>query len=103
MMPLLAEAIVEATPEKLAVGGFAVAVVSFLCYHFRSSLRNLEGRVKTLESVTIANSQFIAGVTAASMAGPTVPSSLIHDLHEQHKPSDASGIYKPLPVKPKRQ
>jgi hypothetical protein len=97
MMPLLAEAAFELTTEKIT--GFVVvsSAFSFLWVRFQKSFKRLEERVDTLERVTGNNSQFIAGVATASMAGPTVSSSLIHDLHEQYKPSDGSGIHRPIP------
>lgn len=79
----------------MTTGG--VAVVGFLWTWFRKHFLNLEKRVVTLEKVAASSSGFISGVCGAAMMGPQVPSALIYDLHEQHKPADSSGIHKSLP------
>lgn len=109
-MPLLAQELVDSAPIKVAVGGFVVAVVSFLCWYFKKWMnkteeRNalMEDRISWLEVIATSNIQFTAGVMAASQAGPTVDSSLIHNLYDQHKPSDLSGIHKPLIIPKERK
>lgn len=80
----------------MAAWGFAIAVIGFLCLYFKADLARIKKRVGKLEAVATANIQFTSSVTAASQAGPTVDSKLIHRLYDQHRPPDFSGEFRPL-------
>lgn len=104
----------ESTPQAAnyypeIIGGLVTtgtAVSGFILWYCKRSIlketqerQQLVKRVEKLETITNNNYGFISGVTAAAQGGPHVPSALILDLHDQHKPSDSSGVFKPIPRK----
>jgi hypothetical protein len=85
------------TQDEVIKGGIAAAAFSFLWLKFQQNYKRIEKRIEVLEAAAVSSSGFISGVCGAAMMGDQVPSKLIYDLHDQHKPADSSGIHKSLP------
>lgn len=100
-MILLAQAATDylsLTPEKMAIA-FVVAVMGFLCLYFKNHINKVHKRLDRIEAVAISNVAFKDAVVAASLSSDSVPSKLIHDFHEHHKPADLSGIHTPIKIR----
>lgn len=105
MTPILAES-TEYPAITITVFGAVVAGVIWLWLHFKKAdkdkdtrMISLEGRMNKLETAVSGQSQFVSAVVGASKAGDSVASKVIHDLHDQYKPTDRSGTYHPIRVK----
>jgi hypothetical protein len=108
MMPTIAEnALTLDYPVIAAIAtamfGAVTAFVVWLWMHFKKSDREkdsrmgkLEGRMDTLERAVSGQSQFVSAVVGASKAADHVPSRVIHELHDQYKPTDRTGTHHPI-------
>ena len=57
-------------------------------------------RMSDLESAMSGQSQFISAVVGAAKNGASVSSHVIRELHAQYKPTDRTGIHRPIVTLP---
>lgn len=86
--------------------GAVIAGVVWLWVNFKKTdqqkdvrLVKIESRMDILERAVAGQSQFVSAVVGASKTGDSVASKVIHELHDQYKPTDRTGTYHPIKAK----